>query len=294
MKVIFFVPNMTQVGGIERLVSILANKFSNEHKLNVEIINLGKRKCEEKFTFESNIEIKYMNIEEKSLEGKGIVYKVIYTFNHFNKVRRYFNKYKFKDEKTIIIAFGHTLSLMLARAINSKQNIKLIGSQHNPISYNKVYNVLRKIYMPKLDKYVVLNDDMKNDLQKNYSLSNIIVIENPNTLVNKKISNINNKQVLAVGRLTEQKDFGTLIDIWSNISKNHKGWKLKIIGEGPLKSQLKNKIESYNLRDSIFIENFTDEISLKYFESDIFVMTSIYEGFGLVLVEAQSCGLPTI
>ncbi|WP_294130926.1 glycosyltransferase family 4 protein [uncultured Clostridium sp.] len=294
MKVLFFVPNMTQVGGIERLVSILANKFNENDKMKVEIINLGKKNGDIKFKINDDIIIKYIGFDEKDLSRMNIIKKVLYTYKTFIEVKKYFKKYNFEDEKTIVIAFGHTLSLILAHAVKSTRKIKLIGSQHNPITYNKLYNVLRKIYLKKLDKYVVLNKDMKSDLLDKYNLNNIEVIENPNTLIESKISNLSNKQIISVGRLTEQKNYECLIEVWNSLGCKKRGWKLRIIGEGSEKENLLNCIKQYNLKESVVIESFTDNIVEKYYESDIFVLTSKYEGFGLVIVEAQSCGLPVI
>ena len=94
--------------------------------------------------------------------------------------------------------------------------------------------------------------------------------------------------------MTEQKNFETLINMWSDIKEKNINWTLRIIGDGPLREELLNQIKKLNLEDVIELKSFNSNIENEYYKADILAMTSIYEGFGLVLVEAQSCGLPTI
>lgn len=295
MKIILLASNMTETGGIQRLVSVLANAFVEYKDIEIDIVNTGIKNGVEKFHLNKNIKCNYIGIKTPDLLNYSLLKKLIYNFKSFLRIKSYFKNYDFKNKKNIVIAFGHTSSCMLPFIIKKKRNIKLVGSQHNPISYNKIYSIIRNISLKRLDRYIVLNDTMKEDVLLNYKLSNIDVIENPNTLSNsnnKKI--LENKLVLAVGRLTEQKGFDILIDIWKVISIKHSDWKLKIVGDGPLKYQLLNQVKKLNLEEYVTIEGFTQDICDKYNEASIYAMTSRYEGFGLVLVEAQSCGLPTI
>lgn len=293
MRIIILSSNMTETGGIQRLTASLANSFSKCENVYVHIINSGIKNGKERFELDNRITNIYMGIEPKNLLGLTIFEKLIDNFNTFIKIKRFFKKYEFDDGENIVIALGHSQSCLLPFIIPNKKNIKKIGSQHNPISYNLIYSIIRKISLKRLDKYILLNKTMQEDFLNHYNFINTYVIENPNQ-INSKRSDLNNKTVIAVGRMTEQKNFETLINMWSDIKEKNINWTLRIIGDGPLREELLNQIKKLNLEDVIELKSFNSNIENEYYKADILAMTSIYEGFGLVLVEAQSCGLPTI
>ena len=101
-------------------------------------------------------------------------------------------------------------------------------------------------------------------------------------------------RILSVGRLTNQKGFDYLIKAWSIIAHKYPTWRIDIFGHGELESFLQNMIVEYNLMQSVQIHEPTDRIFDEYNNSSIFLMTSRYEGYALVLIEAMSCGIPYI
>ena len=99
-----------------------------------------------------------------------------------------------------------------------------------------------------------------------------------------------------MGRLTQEKGFSRLIEIWDLVQKNQafREWKLHIVGEGGLEQELREQISAKNLNDSIILKPFTKEIEKEYLSASIYVMTSFFEGFGMVLVESGSFALPSV
>ncbi|MBF7067371.1 glycosyltransferase, partial [Campylobacter volucris] len=113
--------------------------------------------------------------------------------------------------------------------------------------------------------------------------------------ISSNITDYDRKIVLSIGRLSEEKGFLRLIDIWEIIQKNNnKGWKLHIVGEGELKGQLEKKIKNKKLQDSVTILSFTQNIDEQYLNASIYVMCSYSEGMPMVLLESASFGLPSI
>ena len=96
-----------------------------------------------------------------------------------------------------------------------------------------------------------------------------------------------------VGRYVPQKNQKFLIDVFSHVCKKINS-KLIIIGEGPLEKELKNHIKEINIEDKVILHPSVDNIENYYQAMDIFVLTSLYEGLGIVNIEAQACGLKTI
>lgn len=142
--------------------------------------------------------------------------------------------------------------------------------------------------------FVVLTEEDR----KNWGhLRNISVIPNAVHTIPDRVSNLDNKRVIAVGRLDYQKGFDKLIDAWALMKCRHpelKDWRLDIFGQGEWHEMLLDKINNYNLSDFVAINKPTDNITEEYLKSSLLVMSSNYEGFGMVLVEAMACGVPCV
>lgn len=106
---------------------------------------------------------------------------------------------------------------------------------------------------------------------------------------NKKSAPIN---ITAIGRLSKQKNHKMLIEAFSKLDNNN--LKLNIYGEGELRNDLQKLIDSYGLTDRVFLKGWTNDIACVMRETDIFVLSSDYEGQPNVLQEAMTCGIPCI
>ena len=101
-----------------------------------------------------------------------------------------------------------------------------------------------------------------------------------------------NARCIFVGRFDNQKNIGALIQIWTLVQKRHPNWTLDVYGNGHLKPYYEKIV--LGLKLNIVIHSAVPDIMERYKESSILLMTSLYEPFGLVLVEAMSCGLPVV
>lgn len=144
----------------------------------------------------------------------------------------------------------------------------------------------------KFDSFVVLTEE-----DKTYwgNMPNISVIPNAALPMPLK-SDCTAKRVIAVGRLDYQKGFDRLINVWELVKKNSasEGWRLDIFGQGEWLDMLEEMIQSKGLSDSTKLNVPTDEIAKEYAGSSILAMTSHYEGFPMVMIEAMSAGLPVV
>ncbi len=104
----------------------------------------------------------------------------------------------------------------------------------------------------------------------------------------------NEKRVICVGRLTRQKRFDRLIDAFALIEKTHPDWVVDIFGDGEEKENLKRQIEGLGLQQKVLLHDPVADIVAAYMHSELFVLSSDFEGFGLVIVEAMACGLPVV
>ena len=125
---------------------------------------------------------------------------------------------------------------------------------------------------------------------------NIEVIHNVVTNYPEKITDVVDrpKRIIAVGRLHAQKGFDLLIQSWQLIAARYPDWQLVVYGHGGDLQKLQQQLEKAGLTSSMTFAGATDNIYKEYQNSAFYVMSSRYEGWGLVLVEAMSCGLPCV
>lgn len=124
------------------------------------------------------------------------------------------------------------------------------------------------------------------------SMDNTTVIYNPLPFYPEQTSDCTAKEVIAVGRYAYQKGFDLLIETWRIVAQKHPDWNLRIYGGGDRSDFLALK-DKYHL-DTLYLEEQTPDIIRNYCRSSIFVLSSRYEGFGMVITEAMSCGVPPV
>lgn len=199
-----------------------------------------------------------------------------------------------------IVGVHAPLAVRLATCRKALGGTRLIGWIHN--SYEALFGKqslyigpeLRKHYewqLEKLDKTVVLCHD---DARK-YPFDNLQIIYNPLTLTPGQPSAGTSKKFLAVGRFSRlHKGFDLLIEAFRIFANEDKDWTLDLVGEGVEEPMYRRLIGRYGLEGRVTIHPFTNHIQDYYSQAQVYVLSSRWEGFGLVLVEAMAHGLPVV
>ncbi|WP_174871133.1 glycosyltransferase family 4 protein [Pectobacterium polaris] len=271
-KILFILPDITNVGGVERVVTILSNELS-EH-LNVNI-SLAVKKSTKPPAFHLNSGVKILNLPHGSLNFLFSVKELINSF----------------DWDMIVIHSMNKLTISL---------LSIGCRHHNMWSYEHVSYVNNPMYLRVLKKFLYKNLSGVIVItycdKKNYTnLSHRVVkINNPSPLnICESGYDFTSKKIVSIGRLTEQKGFDFLLSAWSRIYKKYPDWSLDIWGEGVLKNTLIKSIKDLDLKN-VSLCGISNQVDKVYRNSSFYVMSSRYEGLGLVLVEAASQGLPLI
>ena len=105
---------------------------------------------------------------------------------------------------------------------------------------------------------------------------------------------LTHRRVIAVGRLSYQKGFDRLIRAWETVAGKHPDWRLDIYGNGTYREALQNQVNAAHMENIITLHPATSDIFHEYATSSILALSSNYEGYGLTLIEAMSCGVPCI
>ncbi|MFR3155804.1 MAG: glycosyltransferase [Christensenellales bacterium] len=304
MKKITFLMLHLNYGGIEKQVTTLANELLKEYE--VEIISLYDILSGESFyQLDDKVKVKYIfNFGPNKDKIKDALkkFKLITLIKQLCKaVKILYTKY-FGLGK--IIKDLNTDILISSRIEFSKQikrnDIITISQEHSFIDNEKYIKKVRKSF--KHIKYLIVMTkgakEKYDEWLKNEKIKpEVIVI--PNIIKENKsgkISNLNNRQIISVGRLEDVKDFYTLILVFSVIVKKYPNYILKIIGEGSMREKLEEQIKKCNLQKNVILtgRRTENEINNELIKSDVFVLTSKSESFSLVLCEAMNFGVPCI
>lgn len=278
-------------GGEERMCTLLANELYDKG-YKVIVVTLEQFQSQ-KNSFLLNKDIKQYTLRKNRVERKLFSYRCFQSI----PLLRYRRILK-QEEVNVIIDVDIHQSLVSTRAVKDN-NIKIISWDHfnyerfkNRWSYKVILNCFNS---GKVDKFVVLTkSDRKSYIDiEGFSPDFVKQIYNPSPIQTDTYIPHKSRRVLAVGRLEEQKGFDLLLEAWREVEQKNPDWLLEIVGDGYMRPVLEQKVEDYNLR-RVTISHFTSQVKEKYAEAGIFVLSSHYEGLGLVLLEAESMSLPLV
>ncbi|WP_224993728.1 glycosyltransferase family 4 protein [Acinetobacter pittii] len=269
-KIYFLINSLNSRSGTERVACQLANIFS-ENGFKVIFLNRDTIKENVSFKLKDNIEVISFN-------------------NSLIAMAKALRKLSADD-----ILLIHNMGKLTCFALMLNLQCKTISLEHGPFfAKTNLIKLLNKLLYSKLNYIITITEKDKINykrLLRNVNVKSIYNIS-PFENVDSKYNN-SSKKIIAVGRLAEEKNFISLINAWALIERNCRDWSLNIYGDGDQYEILNNLISSFSLKRLRLFPN-TQNISSIYKESSFLVLSSKFEGLGMVLIEAQSFGLPTV
>ena len=275
-------------GGIERVVSILTNELIKyKEKYEITILSLFKSQSVTFCDYGNNVKIK--NI----FEGKCPDLR-----KNYLKVRKGLKKYIENNDIDILIVEAAGLACF-SYPITRRKDIKTIVCEHVGFDNSKRFGLGwlgRRIGCYYCEGIVVVTEADLARFKKNIKkINRIEQIYNP---IDPSICTYNynlfSKLIVTCGRLSAEKGHDLLIEAARYVFKKHSDWQLDIFGDGPERLNLEKKITKYSLSNNIKLRGIVNNVYEKYKDYSFYVMSSRYEAFGMVLVEALKTGLPVI
>ena len=288
MKICILLSDITKVGGIERVTSTLVGEFNRETDIQIEILSIFKGRAQPAYQIPNNIKIHYLS--EESHGAKPHSWKrAIKMFSLIFKLRKFLRSHWY--DIIMVQSFPPTLLAFMAN-INQKRTIAV---EHVYAGYyGKVTNVVRDYVYSRLAKIIVLTSNDLKFFEERGLGTKTMVIPNPVLPSDKPKSECNAKRIISVGRLVSQKGYDNLIAIFKEVNRKHPDWILDIYGDGPLKEQLQQQINDADLHPSITLKGLSNHIPDELAKSSIFVLSSHFEGFPMVLIESMNQGVPCV
>ena len=305
MKIVYFFPNLKDSAGTERMLNVKANYLADVLHHEVTIITYRQFDDPIFFEFSDKIKFEHFNIPDPTSQLKGLGYwkkRDLYK-NFMQTYRQKVEEYLYKNPTDIAISMYFGAEHKFLPLINDGSKKILEYHFHfdiTPLSKklkakwslrNLRMKMQTKLFQKTLNKYdrIIVLTQQDDEEWSNY-FNNVINIPNPITITPIKTDSSIEK-VLAVGRFTYQKGFNYLIDAWAIVNNDFPDWKLDIYGSGELEEDLIKQIKQLSLGNSINLCEPRKDINQVFSEHSIFALSSRFEGFPLVLIEALSCGL---
>lgn len=304
LKIVYVTPALYMAGGVERVLTLKANYFAEHFGYDITII-LTEGKGKPLF-YPLSDKIKIVNLD--------INFEELWTCSFVKKVFVYLKKQRiFKkrlSEALMTLRPDITVSL-LRREINFINDIpdgsRKIGELHiNRANYRNFdaeeAGQLKRLFakwwsgrllshVRKLDRLVVLTD---KDRESWVELDDVVTIPDPLSLTPTSVSPLSEQRVVAVARYSHEKGIDLLLQAWSEVEKQNSGWRLDVFGDGDRRPYERLMAQLHINGAHCQLHGRTNNVEHEYLKSSLFVLSSRFEGFGMVLTEAMACGLPVV
>jgi len=277
-------------GGAERVMSIIANYWA-EHGEAITLITIDSME-NDFYPLDDRIKRVALNLKEESKTFAGAVK------NNFIRLKRLRAAIK-KSNPEVVLSFIDRMSVVTLIATRGL-SIPIVVSEHidpRQLPPGGIWNTLRRWTYSWASAVVVLTAELRDVLAEFVDVSRLHVIPNPALPVKENTDlsipfDLPSPFVVAMGRLRPQKGFDYLLDAFARTVDS--SWSLVILGEGAERERLEAQIEKLGLKSRVFLPGTVDEPKAVLQKAELFVLSSRFEGFPMVVLEAMSCGLPVI
>lgn len=304
MKIAYLYTELTISGGADRVLTDKANYLA-EHGYDVTIITESQMGRSIIFPLSSKVKLLDMGIDfNKQYEHNFLLRSIIYL--------KCIQQYKVRLKKLLNELRPDIVVTLMGRSLDFITSINdgsiKIGEAHTTKAHLRNYHLLEerggiyKILAKRLRKKQIANASKLSalvlltpqDAKDWEGVTKTYIIANAMHYMPNGSSTLTNKQAIMVGRYNDAKGYEYIVEAWSIVHQRHPDWTLNIYGSGELHDDVERWIKERELEKTMIMHEPTKQITQKYLESSICVMSSRYEGFPLVIMEAMACGVPCV
>lgn len=304
MKIAYNIQSIGFSGGIERVLSTKTNYFADQLEYEVHIIVAEKKPDSLFFHFSEKIHFHYLDIEF----SKRSLFGYFFPSKEDKLYRTKLEELLFQIKPDITVSMFGTDASFLYKINDGSEKVLEFHFTKNYLKHlgdsleKDRFKFIRKYWLTllmkkeefltkKYDHIVVLTE---RDKQLWGGGDKFTAIPNPLSFHTEKKSTLDNNTIISMGRLVYPKGFQYLIRAYSLIHEQFPEWKVKIYGEGHDRELLQNEINKLSLQGKISLEQPDEDVEGIMLNASLFVLPTLYDGFGLVLTEAMVCGVPCV
>ncbi|WP_454764677.1 glycosyltransferase family 4 protein [Cupriavidus campinensis] len=281
--VCFLTGTLNALAGAERMTAVIASALA-ERGYRVLVLSLWDRTS----AFPLHPDVRHHALFDQRPSFKRHYVSTVLGIRHFMRAH----------DVNVLIEVDTMLTLFTLPATVGMM-IRRIAWEHCHFDENlgrRARSLARRIAARTNDAVVVLTArDQQRWVSALRPHSDVHVIGNPLPFpFPAEVANADTRIVLAVGRLVPAKGFDILLQAWSAVVRSHPNWQLVIVGEGDARRALEAQRQALGLDDAVTFPGAITNVEAFYRNAEIFCLSSRYEGFGLVLVEAMAFGLPVL
>lgn len=303
MKLLYLIHSTYNPGGMERVLLNKVKYLVEKKAWDVMVVTTDQKGRPSFYPFPESVKMIDLGINYSDDNGKPFLKKFVGYLKRRKKHKKRLAELLKRERPDVLDCFyPGECSFVPALKDGSKKVMELHQSKLFHFQYNrsglmgladKVRARMDEKLVRKFDSFVVLTQE---DRQMWGEMPGIVVIPNAAYFIAERYSDLCSKQVVAVGRMDYQKGYDRLIKAWEIVSHNpmFDDWNLAIYGQGEWKEMLEEMITERNLNSRISLNPPTNNIGKVYSESSMLVMSSNYEGFPMVMIEAMASGLPVV
>jgi len=296
MRLLIYIHSLEN-GGAERVVANLANYWASLGWA-VTVVTVAPQ-ARDFYVLDAGVGRRCLDLAG---QGGGLFAGVVRTARRARALRRVLREV----QPAVALSAMHTANVVLALAAHGLPGVRTVGSEHNfppKAPMGVVWETLRRHAYGHLHAVVALTHECAHWLERHSHARRVPVIPNPVVWplsqhapqVSPATSCAPGRQILlGVGRLSEEKNFTTLITIFARLAPLHPDWDLVILGQGTQRAALSAQVQAGGLGQRVFLPGSVGNVGDWYARASLYAMSSHFEGFPNTLVEAMAYGLPAV
>lgn len=284
-RLLYITNGITGAGGLERVLSVRTRLLAERYGYEIHIMTLNEQGREPFYEF-----LPQIHLRDVSMRGNPLARLVSWA----RGIRKTARAVKpdviavcddgFKGFWIPLILPGSRCPVVYERHVS--RLIQTAGRE--PSAAMRLQFAAMRFLGRRFSRFIVPADGNR----KEWDMENVAVISNPLPFYPAVPASGTEKRVIAVGKISPQKNYGELLAAWKLVHGKFPAWKLDLFGAEQDGGTLRKDIRAEGLENSFRLHEPTREIMREYLNSSICAMSSRYEGFGMMLVEAMACGVP--
>jgi glycosyltransferase involved in cell wall biosynthesis len=319
-RIYFLMVTADGIGGVARAVLALAAALAEQHQ--VEIISVYRRKNRPTFPVDPRVRITYLDDQRRrgGVGPRGLTFIRAARTEHRSRKAKLMDKVPskiFPDEPELSLLTDIKLArhlpklapgvlitvrpaLHAAAVALAPPHLLTVAQDHLSFPVRMRKQCMREVMgdvIARLDALAALTPTDADDYRIKYPPGRAVITNVPNPSPFEPVPTapaLDSKIIISAGRLETYKGFDRLIDAFAPVAQKHPDWQVHIYGVGPKQPALTKQIAERGLQDQVILKGFTPEFAAALAQGSLYAMTSRFEAFPMVLLEAMSRGLPVI